>query len=103
MSLFFSLLPIFVPPSLDKKGAKKFIKDRLFRLGIPTIIFMFLINPVVTKMTHPHMSLFDIYQRSITSFRFLSWIGSMWFAVTLLVFSTIYFKIYSRCFDNRSR
>lgn len=90
MSLFFFIAAYFVPPSLDKKGAKKFIKDRLFRLGIPTIIFMFLIYPVVTNMVRPHTNLFNIYQRGITSFGFLSWTGPMWFAVALLVFSIGY-------------
>jgi glucans biosynthesis protein C len=93
MSLFFFIAAYFVPPSLDKKGTKKFIKDRLFRLGIPTAIFIFLIYPVVEKMARPHINLLDIYQRGITSFRFLSWTGPMWFAAALLMFSIAYIPI----------
>jgi glucans biosynthesis protein C len=90
MPLFFLIAAYFIPSSLDKKGAKKFIKDRLFRLGIPTLIFMFLIFPVVVKIAHPNINLIEFYQKGITSFNFLSWTGPMWFALILLIFSITY-------------
>lgn len=93
MSLFFMISAYFVPTSLDKKGTKKFIQDRLFRLGIPTLIFMFLINPFAEKMGHPNINLLEFYQKGLVSFRFLSWTGPMWFALTLLIFSFIYIPI----------
>ncbi|MFA6408779.1 MAG: acyltransferase family protein [Gammaproteobacteria bacterium] len=90
LSLFFLIAAYFIPRSLDKKGAKKFIQDRLFRLGIPTIIFMFIVFPGVFKMGNPDINLFEFYKSGITSFGFLSWQGPMWFALTLLMFSLIY-------------
>jgi glucans biosynthesis protein C len=90
ISLFFMLAAYFIPASLSKKGTKRFIKDRLFRLGIPTAIFTFLINPVIIKMAHPDINLFKFYQDGITSFGFISWMEHMWFALTLLIFSIIY-------------
>jgi peptidoglycan/LPS O-acetylase OafA/YrhL len=35
MGLFFFLSAYFMPGSYDKKGAARFVKDRLVRLGIP--------------------------------------------------------------------
>lgn len=75
MSMFFFIAAYFIPPSLDKKGAKKFIKDRLFRLGVPTIIFIFIIFPVVLKIARPNINLFDFYQNGLISFSFISWTG----------------------------
>lgn len=90
MSMFFLIAAYFIPPSLDKKGAKKFIKDRLFRLGVPTIIFMLIIFPIVLKMARHDINLFEFYKNGIISFSFISWTGPMWFALTLLIFSIIY-------------
>lgn len=90
MSLFFFIAAYFIPSSLDKKGAVKFIKDRFFRLGIPTIIFIFFIFPVVAKMGHPEVNITQYYLQGIKSFSFISWTGPMWFALTLLLFSIIY-------------
>jgi surface polysaccharide O-acyltransferase-like enzyme len=90
MSLFFLIAAYFVPSALDKKGAKQFILDRLFRLGTPTLIFIFLLFPFVVKMGNPDINLFEFYKNGLVSFSFISWTGPMWFALTLLIFSIIY-------------
>ncbi|MBU0744080.1 MAG: acyltransferase family protein, partial [Gammaproteobacteria bacterium] len=90
MSLFFLIAAYFVPSSLEKRGAMKFIKDRLFRLGVPTLIFMFMIFPAMEKMINPNLDLAEFYKNGILSLDFLTWTGPLWFAVTLLIFSIIY-------------
>jgi hypothetical protein len=46
MGAFFLLAGYFVPGSYDKKGAGSFLKERLIRLGIPLIIWIFVLNPI---------------------------------------------------------
>ncbi|MGA9100198.1 MAG: acyltransferase family protein [Methanotrichaceae archaeon] len=88
MGLFFLISGYFTSGSFDHKGAPLFLKDRLLRLGIPTLIFMFILSPIAS---------IGIYQMpaSLTGITTpLTWqqypnligIGPMWFAVMLLVF-----------------
>ncbi len=55
MSLFLLISAYFVPGSYDRKGAGPFVKDRLIRLGIPLIIYSWIISPltwvVITTVT----------------------------------------------------
>jgi fucose 4-O-acetylase-like acetyltransferase len=39
MGFFFFLSAYFIPGSYNKKGAARFVKDRLLRLGIPLVLF----------------------------------------------------------------
>lgn len=95
MSLFFMIAAYFVPRSLEKKGAKKFIQDRLIRLGIPTLIYMLIINPIVMQISYSYGA--DIpwggFKNYMTSFAFISGTGPMWFALVLLIFSVLYCAI----------
>jgi peptidoglycan/LPS O-acetylase OafA/YrhL len=45
MGAFFLLAGYFTPRSFDRKGAESFLKDRLIRLGIPLLIWIFVLNP----------------------------------------------------------
>lgn len=95
MSMFFMISAYFIPRSLEKKGTKKFIIDRLIRLGIPTLIYIFIIHPIIMKMIRPtevHLNL-NGYQHYVTSLDFLYGTGPMWFAVALLFFSVGYCAI----------
>ncbi len=47
MGLFFMISAYFVPSSLERKGAAKFMKDRLVKLGVPILIFMIVVFPVM--------------------------------------------------------
>src|SRR5512137_67442 len=55
MGFFLLISAYFVPGSYDRKGAGHFLKDRLIRLGIPLIIYSWIISPlsyvVVTYVT----------------------------------------------------
>jgi hypothetical protein len=46
MGAFFLLAGYFTPGSYDWKGAASFLRDRLLRLGIPIILFIFVLNPI---------------------------------------------------------
>jgi peptidoglycan/LPS O-acetylase OafA/YrhL len=89
MGLFFLISGYFTPGSFDRKGPASYLKGRLLRLGIPTLIYMFILSPIadidvvyqmpaaVTGITTPLT-----WQQYPT----LIGIGPMWFAVMLLVF-----------------
>jgi glucans biosynthesis protein C len=94
MSLFFFIAAYFIPASLERKGTKKFITDRLYRLGIPVLVYIFLIHPLCVKLVHPQLVLFDYITDGLRYFKFLGWTGPLWFALTLLIFSIIYALIY---------
>jgi glucans biosynthesis protein C len=93
MSLFFMISAYFVPGSLEKKGVKKFVADRLYRLGMPALIFAFLICPVCITIAHPNISLSDRYVQGIATLKIFSWTGPLWFVVALLIFTLSYLII----------
>jgi hypothetical protein len=92
MSLFFFISALFTPSSVDRKGVGKFLTDRLFRLGIPLLLTMFVINPsllygiaVYTQATS--QGWFDY----ITAFISRGLTAShMWFVLALLIFELLY-------------
>ncbi|EHQ27687.1 acyltransferase family protein [Mucilaginibacter paludis] len=91
MGSFFMLSAYFTPPSYDRKGAGKFIADRLIRLGIPLLFYSFIFSPLLSYMVY-----YFAQGRHITYFQYLggynNWIefGVMWFVAALLVFTMIY-------------
>ena len=46
MGLLFLISGYFSPGSLERKGVRRFVKDRLIRLGIPLVVFFFVLNPI---------------------------------------------------------
>ncbi|MCF0051847.1 acyltransferase [Dyadobacter sp. LJ53] len=91
MGFFFFLSALFIPSSYKKKGATVFIKDRLFRLGIPLLFYSFVLAPVMNYLVYYYAG-----EHHITFLQFLSgydsWIsvGVLWFVVALLLFSLLY-------------
>jgi len=89
MGLFFFLAGYFTPDSCDRKGAGKFLTDRLLRLGIPLLFFYFVLSAVAS---------IAFYQMpaSLTGATTFSWrmgVGPLWFVVMLLVFDLCYFLL----------
>jgi surface polysaccharide O-acyltransferase-like enzyme len=90
MGLFFLIAGYFTVPSLDRKGARLFLKDRLLRLGVPLIFYAFVINPLVSYTLAVNVW---NYTGSLT--QYLSeggafGVGPLWFAQALLLFTFIY-------------
>jgi len=46
MGTFFLIAGYFTPGSFDRKGAGSFIKDKALRLGIPLLVFYFVLSPI---------------------------------------------------------
>src|SRR5580704_1617556 len=43
MGFLFFIAGYFIPGACDKKGPARFIRDRAYRLGLPSLLFIFLI------------------------------------------------------------
>jgi peptidoglycan/LPS O-acetylase OafA/YrhL len=46
MGFLFMLAGYFVPRAYDRKRFGRFALDRLMRLGVPTVVFMFILHPL---------------------------------------------------------
>jgi surface polysaccharide O-acyltransferase-like enzyme len=88
MGFFFFLSAYFIPGSYNKKGAARFVKDRLLRLGIPLVFSSFILSPVLIYLVY-----YFGEGHHITFIRFLGgfhdWIdfGVLWFVAALLLFT----------------
>lgn len=84
MSLFFFISGYFIPVSLEKKGPGKFTAERLARLGLPCLAFLFVLGPLTIWVTETRLEGLEfVYRNSIH-------IGPLWFAQALLIFTGIY-------------
>ncbi len=94
MSLFFFVSGYFIPASLERKGVKTFILDRLKRLGIPVLIYIFIIHPICVKLVYPQLNIAEFTLKGFHNLDFLGRTGPLWFAFTLLIFSVIFALVY---------
>jgi fucose 4-O-acetylase-like acetyltransferase len=94
MALLFFIAGYFTPTSYDRKGAGGYLRGRLYRLGLPTLLYVALIGPVTEfyiahswRTTHSFAHEMGLY---VVRARFLSGTGPMWFCAALLIFSCGY-------------
>jgi len=91
MGFFFFLSAYFIKPSYDRKGAVKFITDRLLRLGLPLVFYSFILSPILSYLVY-----YFGYGHHITYLQYLGgfhpWIdfGVLWFVAALLLFTLVY-------------
>jgi fucose 4-O-acetylase-like acetyltransferase len=89
MGFFFLISGYLTPSSYDRKGWFDFVRDRLIRLGLPTLFFGFIIGPLTVAIARTRSWDFAGEWFGIMSeARFV--IGPMWFAYALLLFSLAY-------------
>lgn len=81
MGLLFLLSGYFAPGSYERKGPGTFLKDRLLRLGIPTLVYVLIISPLEKWGSH------QLTQKPLGN---LFALDQMWFVVMLLVFDLGY-------------
>lgn len=105
MSAFFLLAGYFTPRSLERKGSKQFLKDRVIRLVIPIVIYTTIIAAINDYMigsfvNDANLSIWTIIKSRIEHLYYSP--GHLWFLQTLLVFAVIY-VIYRVLADRSSR
>ena len=81
-----------MPGSYDRKGASHFLKDRLIRLGIPLIIYSWIISPltwvVITGVTQGQTRPWWTYLPGVGDA--VIGAGPLWFVEVLLIFTLVY-------------
>ena len=91
MGFLFLIAGYFVPGAYDRKGFGLFLKDRAIRLGIPALLFMLVIDPLIRyALLDSRPGFGSFYAENLTSLRILSGSGPLWFALALLAFTVIY-------------
>lgn len=90
MGFFFLLAGYFTPVSFDRKGASRYLLDRFIRLGVPLLVYFFLISPftIALGQLSEDGSLWGNWWHMITEGHFGP--GPLWFAETLLIFALGY-------------
>lgn len=91
MGLLFFVAGLFTPPAFGRKGVRRFVIDRLWRLGVPTVAYLFVVNPAMNffgdQATGEGETVADY-------FRLTYWddveLGVAWFMAALLAFSLAY-------------
>ncbi|MHA4809117.1 acyltransferase family protein [Flavitalea flava] len=93
MGFLFFIAGYFVPGAYDKKGVGRFVRDRLFRLGLPLLFYMFILQPLAVfcislfhgEVVYPKGFVIG-YSHYITNGRWLGGTGPLWFCEALLIF-----------------
>lgn len=91
--LFFFLAGLFTPASLRRKGPRRFVRDRLIRLGLPMVFFVVFLSPAVEYVDPGWAG----WTRGFWAFLPEVWWppapGPTWFLGVLLVFSLGYVEV----------
>jgi hypothetical protein len=97
MGFLFLLAGYFVPAAYDRKGAGRFVLDRLFRLGAPTLVFMFVLHPLTELIKKAFLRpplrwahVPEFYRGYLGNLEFFRETGPLWFALALLMFCLAY-------------
>jgi fucose 4-O-acetylase-like acetyltransferase len=94
MGFFFLIAAYFIPPSYGRKGPGRFVHDRLVRLGIPLLVWVLLIGPLLRYYVEMKTggfsgTLAEWYSLGTTHITIFG-LGPLWFVFTLLVFTLLY-------------
>ena len=102
MSSFFLISAYFSAPEFDRKGPWKFLWRRLIRLGIPLVVYYYVLSLLLRYMTLCFKGRMDegFIEFFTSNFGVYTSPGPLWFACTLLIFEGVYLVvrlISSRC------
>jgi len=94
LGLFYMIAGTFTPGACDRKGTGSFLVDRLIRLGIPLIIYILIIDPLIIYVIRVVIfgfggSFFEFLPRHFANYNSLG-VGPMWFVEVLLIFTLLY-------------
>lgn len=91
MGFFFLLAAYFTRSSYQRKGAGRFLADRVLRLGIPLIFYSLIFSPFVSYLVYYFGKGYHINYLYYLGM-YDDWIdfGVLWFVAALLVFTLIY-------------
>jgi len=94
MGILFFISAYLAVKSLSKRGTIKFINERLFRLGLPLLIYAFIISPFIYFVLLNGQlgnNILKSYLNFLLDFSRLT--GPLWYVQTLLIFCLLYIVI----------
>ncbi|MEG3766540.1 acyltransferase family protein [Alteromonas sp. 14N.309.X.WAT.G.H12] len=83
MGVLFFIAGAMVPGAIDRHGAQKFVIERLSRLGVPALLYMFIVQPLIIfkfmggTAAYPLRSDTSIYIHYVMSGQVLSGSGTI--------------------------
>ncbi|MEC5218426.1 hypothetical protein RCH09_003397 [Actimicrobium sp. GrIS 1.19] len=90
MGFFFLLAGYFSVASFDRKGPLRFLGDRFIRLGIPILVYGYVLGPMTVALADVrHDQPFLENWGALVREGYFN-IGPLWFALALLLFSLAY-------------
>jgi surface polysaccharide O-acyltransferase-like enzyme len=91
MGLLFFISGYFTPISFDRKGAARFLRDKLIRLGIPLLFYAFVLGPMLEYYLYfrDDIVFSDFYRQRILTLKNISF-GPLWFVEALLIVNFLY-------------
>jgi glucan biosynthesis protein C len=94
MGLFLLISAYFIPGAYDRKGPARFWKDRWLRLGIPLLVYSWLVHPLFVYwylgVTESLRVPIEVFYRQYFDYGNLIGAGPLWFIETLLIFTLAY-------------
>lgn len=87
MGTFYFMAGIFTPGSIERKGRRRFIVERLFRLGVPWVVSALVVWPTFVWLAYTGAGRDVSWWQAFTDRRPFLDSGSLWFVGVLLVFS----------------
>ncbi|HSR30568.1 MAG TPA: acyltransferase family protein, partial [Anaerolineae bacterium] len=99
LGFFFMIAGYFSPGAYDRRGPGPFLKARIIRLGIPLLIYVFLIDPLifyVIRISEGGYSgsfgaFWEYWKQHVSNYRLYGpGVGPMWFIELMLIFIVAY-------------
>ena len=93
MAALFFIAGYFAAGAFDRKGFSRFARDRLIRLGLPTLLYMLVIGPLTQyflSWTWGNGGFGHQWLIHLKDGEWLSETGPMWFCAVLLLVSLLY-------------
>jgi len=88
MGALFLMSGYFTPGSFERKGPRSFLKDRVLRLGIPLVVFIFVLSPIASIGYYQMPASLTGITSPLTWQKYpkLIGFGPLWFVAMLLIF-----------------
>jgi fucose 4-O-acetylase-like acetyltransferase len=91
IALLFLTAGLLTPTSRERKGTRRFVSDRLLRLGVPFVAYVLLVQPTLTyALEHPLGDASGSYWAEYLGAERRLDTGPLWFVGVLLIFSLCY-------------
>jgi glucan biosynthesis protein C len=99
LGFFFMIAGYFSPGAYDRHGPGPFLKARIMRLGIPLLIYVFLIDPLIHYairvsgwgLTVSLGTFWGYWRQHVSNYRLYGpGVGPMWFVELMLIFVVAY-------------